>query len=81
VSTFLSIVLVILGLVLDNVKTGTAAIFSLIFPPSFYVFALRAIAGYEVRRMPTNVLKGDPDNDLVLLAIIIVAVVRFFPLA
>jgi ATP-binding cassette subfamily A (ABC1) protein 3 len=76
VTTFLSIVFVILALVLSKAGNGTAFIFSIVFPPGFYVFAIRAIAGYENHLLPTNALKGDPDNQLNLLGLIIAAIVR-----
>ncbi|KAF8079136.1 hypothetical protein FPV67DRAFT_1467643 [Lyophyllum atratum] len=78
ITTFLSIMFVIIALVMKQAGNGTAVIFSLIFPPGFYVFALRAIAGYENHLQPTNALKGDPDNHLVLLAMIVVAIVDIF---
>ncbi|RDB29443.1 ABC transporter A family member 2 [Hypsizygus marmoreus] len=78
VTTFLSIVLVILGVVLSKVGNGTAFIFSIVFPPSFYVFAIRAVAGYENHLQPTNALKGDPDNHITLLVILIAAIIDVF---
>lgn len=76
-STVLSIVLVVIALVLKT-STGTAVIFTIIFPPGFYVFAIRAIAGYENHMLPTNALKGDPDNGLTLLPILIAAIVSVY---
>ncbi|GLB43544.1 putative ABC-2 family transporter protein [Lyophyllum shimeji] len=78
VTTFLSIMFVIIALVMKHASNGTAFIFSIIFPPGFYVFALRAIAGYENHLQPTNVTKGDPDNHLVLLVTIVAAVIDVF---
>ena len=74
-NTFLSIVFVIIALVMKKAGNGSAVVFSIIFPPGFYVFAIRAIAGYENNLQPTNTLKGDPDNNLILLPLLIAAIV------
>jgi ATP-binding cassette, subfamily A (ABC1), member 3 len=74
-STFGAIVSAILALVFSRAGTGAAVIFSLIFPGGFYVFAIRCICGWENRQIPTNALKGDPDNGLTLLPFLIVAIV------
>jgi len=79
VSTFLGLVFAILALVLKSSRSGTLFVFSLLFPPSFYIFALKAICGYENHQFPTNVLKGDPDKGIVLLPLIIAAIVSQFP--
>jgi ATP-binding cassette subfamily A (ABC1) protein 3 len=74
-STFGAIVSAILALVFSRASTGAAVLFSLIFPPSFYVFAIRAICGWENHQIPTNALHGDPDNQLRLLPLLIIALV------
>ncbi|GJJ10065.1 hypothetical protein Clacol_004291 [Clathrus columnatus] len=73
-STFLAILFAILGLVFSKASTGAATIFILIFPPSFYVFAIRALAGFEVHQIPTSIIKRDPDNKLVLLPLLIITI-------
>lgn len=75
-TTFLGIMFAILALVFGKAGTGVATIFSLIFPPGYYIFAIRAICGWENHQIPTNVLKPDPDNNLTLLPLIIAAIVR-----
>lgn len=75
VSTFLGILFAILALVMGSAGTGTAVIFTIIFPPGFYIFAIRAICGFENHLLPTNALTGDPDNNLRLLPLIIAAIV------
>lgn len=75
VSTFLSILFAILALVFSRASTGAATIFTLIFPPGFYIFAIRAICGYENHLLPTNLLKPDPDDHLTLLPIMIASIV------
>ena len=75
VTTFLAIIFAILALVIKATHSGALVIFSLIFPPMFYIFSLKAICGYENHQIPTNALKGDPDRGLVLLPLLIVAIV------
>jgi len=75
-STFLGIIFAILALVFSKATTRVATIFSLIFPPGYYIFAIRAICGWENHQIPTNILKPDPDSNLTLLPLIIAAVVR-----
>ncbi|KAJ6479217.1 hypothetical protein C8R47DRAFT_1019314, partial [Mycena vitilis] len=77
-STFLAILFAIVALILKQIPTGGAFIFTIIFPPGFYIFANRAISGYENHSFPTNALKGDPDNNLQLLAIIIAGIIDVF---
>ncbi len=74
-STFLSIVFAIIALAFSRAGNGAAFIFTILFPPGFYIFAIRAICGFENHLIPTNVLKGDPDNSLMLLPLIIAAIV------
>ncbi|KAF8507801.1 P-loop containing nucleoside triphosphate hydrolase protein [Hysterangium stoloniferum] len=78
ISTFLAIILAVLGLIFSKASTGVATVFVLIFPPSFYIFAVRALAGFEVHQIPTSVIKHDPDNGLILLPLIIAALINIF---
>jgi ATP-binding cassette subfamily A (ABC1) protein 3 len=75
-TTFLGIIFAILALVFSGAGTTAATIFTLIFPPSYYVFAIRAICGWENHQIPTEILKPDPDSNLILLPLIIAAIVR-----
>ncbi|KAG1742779.1 uncharacterized protein EDB91DRAFT_297988 [Suillus paluster] len=77
-STFLGIMFGILALVFSRASTGAATIFTLIFPPGYYVFAIRAICGWENHQIPTNILKPDPDSNLILLPLIIAAIIDVF---
>ncbi|KAH9934058.1 P-loop containing nucleoside triphosphate hydrolase protein [Epithele typhae] len=77
-STFLSIVFAILALVFSRASTGAAFVFTLIFPPGFYIFAIRAICGWEVHRLATDALQPDPDSGLRLLPLIIAAIIDVF---
>ena len=78
-STFLGLVFAILALVLKSSQTGVLVVFSILFPPSFYIFAIKAICGYENHQFPTNILKGDPDRGILLLPLLIAAIVSQFP--
>lgn len=77
VSTFLAMIFAILALVFRHASTGMAFAFSIVFPPGFYIFAIRAICGFENHQTETNMLRGDPDNAIILLPIIIAAFVSF----
>jgi ATP-binding cassette, subfamily A (ABC1), member 3 len=74
-STFLGLVFAVLALVIQSSQTGVLFIFSILFPPSFYVFALKAICSYESHQFPTDVLKADPDMGIVVLPLLIAAIV------
>jgi ATP-binding cassette subfamily A (ABC1) protein 3 len=76
VSTFLAILFTIMGLVVKAGPSGVLFVLSLLFPPSFYMFALTALTGYENRELRTNLLKGDPDKGVVMFPILIAAIVR-----
>jgi len=75
VTTFLAIVFAIFGLIIKSSRSGPLFFFSVIFPPSFYIFALKAICGYENHELATNILKGDPDRRIILLPLLIAAIV------
>ncbi|KAJ7157322.1 hypothetical protein C8R46DRAFT_1040351 [Mycena filopes] len=77
-STFLAILFAIVALILKDLGTGGAFIFTIIFPPGFYIFANRAISGYENHSFATDALKGDPDHNLQLLTIIIAGIIDVF---
>ncbi|KAG2341981.1 hypothetical protein BDR05DRAFT_1060572, partial [Suillus weaverae] len=77
-TTFLGIMFAILALVFSRASTAAATIFTLIFPPGYYVFAIRAICGWENHQIPTNVLKPDPDSNLTLLPLVIAAIIDVF---
>ncbi|KIK34697.1 hypothetical protein CY34DRAFT_621910, partial [Suillus luteus UH-Slu-Lm8-n1] len=77
-TTFLGIIFAILALIFSRASTTAATIFTIIFPPGYYIFAIRAICGWENHQIPTNILKPDPDNNLTLLPLIIAAIVDVF---
>ncbi|KAF5332545.1 hypothetical protein D9611_005149 [Ephemerocybe angulata] len=78
VTTFLAIIIAVVALVWDRAKNGPAFIFTIIFPPAYYIFVIRAICGYENHLMPTNVLKGDPDNGVTVLPQLIAGIINIF---
>ncbi|OCH92960.1 P-loop containing nucleoside triphosphate hydrolase protein [Obba rivulosa] len=77
-STFLAIVFAILALVFSRATTGVAFIFSIIFPPGYYIFVIRAVCGWENEQIPTNILQPDPDNQLRILPLLIAAIIDIF---
>ncbi|KAJ7584352.1 hypothetical protein C8J56DRAFT_950802 [Mycena floridula] len=78
-STFLAILFAILALVLSkNAGNGLAFIFTILFPPGFYIFAIRAMCGFENHLLATDALHGDPDSSLRLLPLIIAALIDIF---
>ncbi|CCL98836.1 uncharacterized protein FIBRA_00841 [Fibroporia radiculosa] len=77
-STVFAIVFAILALVDSRATTGKAFFFTLFFPPGFYIFAIRAMCGFEVHLLATNVIRPDPDNHLTLLPLIIAAIIDIF---
>jgi ATP-binding cassette subfamily A (ABC1) protein 3 len=76
VSTFLAIIFAILGLVVKAGGRGILFVLSILFPPSFYMFALTALTGYENNQLATNVLHPDPDKGVVLLPLLIAGIVK-----
>ncbi|KAK0209024.1 hypothetical protein DFS33DRAFT_1372220 [Desarmillaria ectypa] len=73
-STFLAILFAIIALVLGHAGNVAAFIFTIFFPPGYYIFAIRAMCGFENNMLATNVLQGDPDNGLLLLPLLIAAI-------
>ncbi|EIW87313.1 P-loop containing nucleoside triphosphate hydrolase protein [Coniophora puteana RWD-64-598 SS2] len=78
VSTFAAIVLAILALVFYTASTGAAFVFTLVFPPGFYIFAIRAMCGWENHLMATDVTRPDPDTGVTLLPILVAAIIDIF---
>jgi hypothetical protein len=79
VSTFLAIIFAVIALVFSHAGTGAAFVFSIIFPPGFYIFVIRAICGFENHQIGTNILRGDPDNGVITLPLLIAAIVSPTP--
>lgn len=75
VATFLALLFAILALVFSHASTGVAFVFSIIFPPGFYIFIIRAVCGFENHQLGTDILHGDPDNGVVVLPLMIAAIV------
>lgn len=77
-STFCAILFAILAQAWSGTTNGGGFIYSIIFPAGYYIFAIRAIAGFELHQIPTNVIDPDPDNGLRLLPLIIAAIIDIF---
>lgn len=76
-STFCAIIFAILAQAWSTTTSGSGFVYSIFFPPGYYIFTVRAIAGFEVHQIPTNILHPDPDNGLRILPFIIAAIVSF----
>jgi hypothetical protein len=76
VSTLIAIIFAILGLVVKAGQSGILFVLSILFPPSFYMFALTALTGYENNQLATNILYRDPDKGVVLLPLLIAGIVK-----
>ncbi|KAK7021894.1 hypothetical protein VNI00_017183 [Paramarasmius palmivorus] len=76
-STLCSFVLAIIGLVF-KADTAGAVVFSLFFPPSWYIFAIRAICGWELHQQTPQVLEKDPSFGLMLLPLLIIGILNIF---
>jgi hypothetical protein len=74
-STILAVGFAILALIFSKATTLEAVIFSVLFPPGFYIFAIRAVCGFEINLMVTDALIRDPDNGLLLFPLLIAAAV------
>ena len=79
ISTTIAVIFAVLAQAFSTATTLSAFFFILVFPPGFYIFAIRCIAGFEDNRIRTNAVKGDPDNNLILLPLVISAIVSVFP--
>jgi ATP-binding cassette, subfamily A (ABC1), member 3 len=76
-STFLAILLAIIALVLKGGST-LSLVFTLIFPPGFFVFAVLALCGYESRDTSPILSRGDPDNGTRITGLFIIALIDIF---
>ncbi|KAJ7083365.1 hypothetical protein B0H15DRAFT_785012 [Mycena belliarum] len=77
-TTFLTFGLAIVAMIMKKINSGGAFVFTIIFPPGFYIFANRAISGYETHNLATNAIKGDPDDNIQLIYILIAGVIDVF---
>ncbi|KAF9471023.1 P-loop containing nucleoside triphosphate hydrolase protein [Pholiota conissans] len=75
VTTFLSVIFAIFGMLVNTSNTLIMVFFSIIFPPSFYIFALKSICGYENHQMATDPSTGDPDSGILLAPLLLVAII------
>jgi len=78
-TTFLSLLLAILALVISpRASNGLQMVFTLIFPPSFYVFVMSAIAGFEVTETPTSFTQPDPERGGRIATLFLIAIINIF---
>ncbi|KAF8064417.1 hypothetical protein FPV67DRAFT_1608821 [Lyophyllum atratum] len=61
-----------------TIQTATAAVLSILFPPMFYVFAIRSVCGYELSGLGANAIKRDPIDGLLLLPLLFMGIVNIF---
>lgn len=80
VSTLIAILFAIMGLIIKTGQSGILFVLSILFPPSFYMFALTALTGYENNQLATNILHRDPDKGVVLLPLLLAGVVSNYTL-
>ncbi|KAJ7347934.1 hypothetical protein DFH08DRAFT_1001291, partial [Mycena albidolilacea] len=73
-STFFSILTAVLAMILEIKGTALSAVFTIIFPPSFFIFAIRTVDGFEHNGHFTSISHSDPDKNLVLFPFIIINV-------
>ena len=77
-SAFLALILAILARIsarnFDNVGSF---IFTLLFPSSFYIFAIRIVCAFEGLEIGANVVRPDPLTGRRLLPVMIAAIVRY----
>ncbi|KAG8941146.1 hypothetical protein FRC03_004798 [Tulasnella sp. 419] len=77
VTTALSLVLAILGMAYVK-SQGFALLFTILFPPSFFIFAIRSVCGWErVFESPIPRLE-DPKRHYVISSLIVAAVFTIF---
>ena len=74
-SVLVSFIFAILALVLKGAGNGLTFVFTILFPPGFYIFVIRAICGFENNQVPTNITEPDPDNNLRAIVPIVAAIV------
>ncbi|KIM34443.1 hypothetical protein M408DRAFT_60324 [Serendipita vermifera MAFF 305830] len=73
-STFFAILFAILALVLKGGRV-LSIVYTLIFPPGFFVFTILAICGYERRDTSPDLNQGDPDNGTQITSLFVVALI------
>ena len=80
-ATFLAILLAIVALVLKGGAT-LAVIYTLVFPPGFFVFAILSLCAYEEQGLTPQISQPDPYHGTRVAALFIVALIDIiiFPL-
>lgn len=71
IATFVVVLLAIVTHVASEMSTAGATITSLLLPPSFWVYAIRGVTGWENNGRATNMVQPDPDKGIVILPLIV----------
>jgi ATP-binding cassette subfamily A (ABC1) protein 3 len=78
-TTFLSFLFAIFALVLSpRASNGLQMVFTLLFPPSFYVFVMSAIAGFEDTQTRTSFIQPDPQRGGRIGTLFLMAIINIF---
>ncbi|KAJ6525396.1 hypothetical protein B0H19DRAFT_1214941 [Mycena capillaripes] len=78
VSTFLALILSVIVLQTPIEGTTACAVLTVIFPPMFYMFAVRTIDGFEGASTHTDATQPDPQGGLTLLPLLVIAIINVF---
>ncbi|KAH6912548.1 nod factor export ATP-binding protein I, partial [Coprinopsis sp. MPI-PUGE-AT-0042] len=78
VSTFAGLALAAVAFAVKDYSTSTAVVLTLLFPPMFYMHAIRGVGSYELEGLGTNMLTGGGEYPFTLIALVVVAIVNIF---
>ncbi|KAJ7881460.1 hypothetical protein B0H13DRAFT_2049321, partial [Mycena leptocephala] len=78
VSTFLALILSVIVVQTPIEGTTACAVLTVIFPPMFYMFAVRTIDGFEGASIHTDATQPDPQGGLTLLPLLVIAIINVF---
>ncbi|CAG7851662.1 ABC transporter A family member 6 AltName: Full=ABC transporter ABCA.6 [Serendipita indica DSM 11827] len=76
-ATFLAILFAIIALVLKGGAT-LAVVYTLVFPPGFFVFAILSLCAYEGQDIVPKISQPDPDHGTRISALFVVALIDIF---
>lgn len=76
-TTFLSFLFAIFALVLSpRASNGSQMIFTLFFPPGFYIFVMSAVAGFELAETRTSFTQPDPQRGGRIVLLFLIAIIN-----
>ncbi|KAJ6506502.1 hypothetical protein C8R45DRAFT_969874, partial [Mycena sanguinolenta] len=78
VSAFLALILSVIVVQTRIEGTTACAVLTVVFPPMFYMFAVRTIDGFEGASIHTDATQPDPQGGLTLLPLLVIAVINVF---